>query len=146
MTNATFNPYHQDDQNEPNKNYSIRDLADEYGITTRTIRFYEDKGLITPTRDGQRRIYVKRDRARLKLILRGKRLGFSLDEIVQLVNLYETPEDEIPQLKVYLETLQQHKVMLLAQKLDLEKTLEELEAAERECIEQLDRQDRNAKS
>ncbi len=137
MTNAPINSH---DQDELSKSYSIRDLANEYGITTRTIRFYEDKGLITPSREGQRRIYVKRDRARLKLILRGKRLGFSLDEIVQLVNLYETPEDEVPQLKVYLETVQQHKETLLAQKSDLDKTLEELEVAESECIEQLNRQ------
>ncbi len=110
--------------------FSIRDLADEFAITTRTIRFYEDKGLIKPTREGQRRIYTKRDRAKLKLILRGKRLGFSLDEIQHLVELYETPDDERPQLEKYLETLSRHKQTLLQQKQDLEKTLAELEKAE----------------
>lgn len=113
--------------------YSIRDLASEFDLTTRTIRFYEDKGLLTPQREGQRRIYFKRDRARLKLILRGKRLGFSLDEIQQLVNAYETPEDEVPQLEQYLATLIEHRETLLRQKEDLEKTLEELALAEREC-------------
>jgi DNA-binding transcriptional MerR regulator len=112
--------------------FSIRDLADEFEITTRTIRFYEDKGLITPERNGQRRIFTKRDRARLKLILRGKRLGFSLDEITQLVSLYETPEDKVPQLEHYLKTLSQHKAMLLEQRSDIEKTLLDLEKAEAE--------------
>ena len=117
-----------------NETFSIRDLADEFDITTRTIRFYEDKGLVLPTRQGQRRIYHKRDRARLKLILRGKRLGFSLDEIVRLVSLYETPNDKLPQLQEYLETLQGHKVTLLQQKDDLEQTLIELKSAENECL------------
>lgn len=112
--------------------FSIRDLADEFQITTRTIRFYEDKGLITPERSGQRRIFSKRDRARLKLILRGKRLGFTLDEITQLVSLYETPEDKVPQLQHYLKTLSQHKAMLLEQRSDIEKTLIDLEKAEAE--------------
>ncbi len=119
--------------------FSIRDLADEFDITTRTIRFYEDKGLMTPTRAGQRRIYSKRDRARLKLILRGKRLGFSLDEIQHLVDLYETPDDERPQLEKYLETLSRHKQTLLQQKQDLEKTLEELTRAEADCRAQIQR-------
>lgn len=113
--------------------FSIRDLADEFDITTRTIRFYEDKGLMSPERDGQRRIYNKRDRARLKLILRGKRLGFSLDEITQLVGLYESPDDTLPQLERYLETLLTHKALLLKQKSDLEHTLLDLEKAEQEC-------------
>ena len=116
--------------NTNNDQFGIRDLADEFGITTRTIRFYEDKGLMKPARDGQRRIYSKRDRARLRLILRGKRLGFSLDEIQHLVELYETPDDERPQLEKYLETLGRHKQTLLQQKRDLEKTLAELEQAE----------------
>jgi DNA-binding transcriptional MerR regulator len=119
--------------------FSIRNLADEFDITTRTIRFYEDKGLMTPTRAGQRRIYSKRDRARLKLILRGKRLGFSLDEIQHLVDLYETPDDERPQLEKYLETLSRHKQTLLQQKQDLEKTLEELTQAEADCRAQIQR-------
>lgn len=119
--------------------FTIRELADEFAITTRTIRFYEDKGLITPIREGQKRIYSKRDRARLKLILRGKRLGFSLDEIVNLVRLYETPEDTLPQLEVYLSTLQHHKTTLLQQKQDLEETLLEIERAENDAKNAIDR-------
>lgn len=117
----------------PAEQFSIRDLANEFDITTRTIRFYEDKGLISPIREGQRRIYDKGDRARLKLIMRGKRLGFSLDEIIQLVSLYETPEDTLPQLEKYLATLQEHKELLLKQRADIDKTLTELESAEAEC-------------
>lgn len=116
------------------EHYSIRDLADEFDITTRTIRFYEDKGLMSPVRDGQRRIYDKRDRARLKLILRGKRLGFSLEEITGLVGLYETPDDALPQLEKYLQTLQDHKALLLEQRSDIEKTLSDIEKAEAECL------------
>jgi len=119
--------------------YSIRDLADEFDITTRTIRFYEDKGLISPERHGQKRIYHKRDRTRLTLILRGKRLGFSLEEIQHLVNLYETPQDQVPQLEEYLETLRSHKSTLAQRKQDLEKTLDELTQAESDCAEQLQR-------
>jgi len=113
--------------------FTIRDLAGEFDVTTRAIRFYEDKGLLAPERDGQRRIYHKRDRARLVLILRGKRLGFSLEEIQNLVTAYETPDDEIPQLEQYLNTLTAHRETLLQQKADLEKTLEELAQAEFDC-------------
>jgi len=117
----------------PSKHISIRDLADEFAITTRTIRFYEDKGLISPERQGQRRVYTKRDRARLKLVLRGKRLGFSLEEIRLLVELYATPDDKIPQLERYLATLQAHQTTLLARRQDLDDTLTELARAEQDC-------------
>lgn len=117
--------------------YTIRDLADEFDITTRTIRFYEDKGLMQPAREGQRRIYSKGDRARLKLILRGKRLGFTLDEITQLVSLYETPEDTVPQLEQYLETLRNHRALLEKQRADIERTLNDLTKAEDECRQAL---------
>ncbi len=133
---CVFSSEDPDDMNKATpdlQTFTIRDLAGEFDVTTRTIRFYEDRGLLTPERDGQRRIYHKRDRARLVLILRGKRLGFSLDEIQQLVTAYETPEDEIPQLEQYLKTLTEHRETLLQQKEDLEKTLQELEQAERDC-------------
>ncbi|MCH8532008.1 MAG: MerR family DNA-binding transcriptional regulator [Saccharospirillum sp.] len=113
--------------------FTIRDLATEFDLTTRTIRFYEDRGLLTPERSGQKRIYHKGDRARLKLILRGKRLGFTLDEIQQLVTAYESPDDEIPQLEQYLKTLVAHRKTLLQQKADLERTLLDLEKAEADC-------------
>lgn len=83
-----------------NKKYSISDLADELDISTRAIRFYEEKGLILPKRTrGNHRVYRKRDRARLKLILRGKRLGYSLDEIAEMIGMAEFDMDEIEQLK-----------------------------------------------
>ncbi|WP_320824185.1 MerR family DNA-binding transcriptional regulator [Reinekea sp.] len=116
------------------EHFSIRDLADAFAITTRTIRFYEAKGLISPERQGQRRIYTKRDRARLKLVLRGKRLGFSLEEIRLLVGLYATPDDKIPQLERYLATLQAHQATLRAQRQDLDETLTELARAEQDCL------------
>lgn len=119
------------------EHYTIRDLADEFSITTRTIRFYEDKGLMQPAREGQRRIYGKGDRARLKLILRGKRLGFTLDEITQLVSLYETPEDTVPQLEQYLDTLRSHRALLEKQRADIERTLTDLTRAEDECRQAL---------
>ena len=87
------------DQSKDNK-YSISDLADELDISTRAIRFYEEKGLILPKRTrGNHRVYRKRDRARLKLILRGKRLGYSLDEIAEMIGMAEFDMDEIDQLK-----------------------------------------------
>lgn len=119
--------------------FTIRDLADEFAITTRTIRFYEDKKLLSPTREGQKRLFSKRDRATLKLILRGKRLGFSLDEITQLVSLYETPEDEAKQLTQYLKTLHHHKAGLKAQLQDIQQTLKELDNAEQDAANALRR-------
>ena len=82
--------------------YSIGDLSREFGVTTRTIRFYEDQGLLSPNRNGQNRIYQARDRVRLKLILRGKRLGFSLKEINKLIELYDAPDGEADQLRSFI--------------------------------------------
>ena len=117
--------------------YSIRELADEFSVTTRTIRFYESKGLIAPKRQGQKRIYSRDDRAQLKFILRTKRLGLSLDDIVQLIDLYDLPKNSASDLQHYLELLLKHKFNLLLQKSDLEQTLEELAEAEAECREAL---------
>ena len=80
----------------------IAELAKEFGVTTRTVRFYEDKGLISPTREGQRRIYSPRDRVRLRLIMRGKRLGLTLDEIAELIDLYDADPSEVTQLKQFI--------------------------------------------
>ena len=82
--------------------FSISDLAQEFDVTPRAIRFYEDQGLLAPRRDGQRRIYTPRDRTRLKLMLRGKRLGLSLSEIRELIDMYEPGRDERPQLERFL--------------------------------------------
>ena len=93
-------------------NYSIADLAREFAVTTRTIRFYEDEGLITPARKGQRRVFSPRDRVRLKLILRGKRLGFSLGEIREIIDLYDAAPGEAGQLRHFLGKIKERRATL----------------------------------
>lgn len=121
--------------------YSIGDLSREFDITPRAIRFYEDHGLLAPRRDGQRRIYSGRDRTRLKLTLRGKRLGLSLAEIKALVDMYESPRDSLPQLRQYLAVLGAHRRQIEAQLVDLQATLEEVAAHEQEARRLLDAQE-----
>jgi DNA-binding transcriptional MerR regulator len=117
--------------------YSISDLAQEFDVTPRAIRFYEDQGLLSPRRDGQRRIYAARDRTRLKLTLRGKRLGLTLSEIKELIDMYEPGRDQRPQLKRFLAVLEAHKAGLLQQRADLEAQLSELQAFEKKVRKQL---------
>ena len=117
--------------------FSISDLAREFDVTPRAIRFYEDQGQLAPRRDGQRRIYTPRDRTRLKLTLRGKRLGLSLSEIRELIDMYEPGRDERPQLERFLAVLETHKASLLRQRADLEAQLSELQAFERRVRKQL---------
>lgn len=121
--------------------YSISDLAQEFGVTTRTIRFYEDKGLLSPRRDGLKRIYDQRERVRLRLVLRGKRLGFSLDEIAGIIDMYDTEPGEAGQLEYMLRRLVEQRQILLQQKQDLEQTLSELDQIEAQCRKQLKRMD-----
>ena len=106
--------------------FSISELAREFDVTPRAIRFYEDQGLLAPKRDGQRRIYSPRDRTRLKLTLRGKRLGLSLSEIRDLIDMYEPGRDERPQLERFLAVLEAHKAGLLQQREDIEAQLSEI--------------------
>lgn len=113
--------------------YSIGELSREFGITTRTIRFYESKGLLSPLRSGQRRLYRRRDRTRLKLILRGKRLGFTLDEIKETFDLYDQAHGEAKQLRYYLSVLERKRTQLLRHRQDLEDALAELEESYRHC-------------
>ena len=113
--------------------YSIGELSREFGVTTRTIRFYEDQGLLSPTRDGQNRIYEVGDRVRLKLVLRGKRLGFSLKEIKKLIELYDAPEGEGGQLRSFIEKIRARRSELLGQKDDIEHVLDELDVLELRC-------------
>ena len=117
--------------------FSISDLAREFDVTPRAIRFYEDQGLLAPRRDGQRRIYTPRDRTRLKLTLRGKRLGLSLSEIRELIDMYEPGRDERPQLERFLAVLEAHKASLLQQRADLEAQLTELQAFEKKVKKRL---------
>ena len=119
--------------------YSIGELAREFDVTPRAIRFYEDHGLLAPRRHGQRRIYSPRDRTRLKLTLRGKRLGLSLSEIRELIDMYEPGRDERPQLERFLAVLDAHKAGLLQQRADLEAQLSELQAFEKKVKKQLRR-------
>ncbi len=113
--------------------YGIAELAREFDVTTRTIRFYEDKGLLAPLREGQRRVYAPRDRVRLRLIMRGKRLGFSLQEIRQLIDLYDVDPSEVTQLKYFLDKIHEHKETLVGQQKDIAETLAEMERIEAQC-------------
>jgi DNA-binding transcriptional MerR regulator len=96
----------------PNRTYSIAELAEEFDVTARAIRFYEDVGLLEPARAGARRVYSQRDRTRLKLTLRGKRLGLALSEIKQLVDMYDSPADNAAQLNAFLRVLGDHRSQL----------------------------------
>ena len=117
--------------------FGISELADEFGVTTRTVRFYEDKGLISPSRDGQRRIYSSRDRVRLRLIMRGKRLGFTLSEIAEILALYDGPRGEAKQLGFLLEKIAERRAELLAKRQDIEASLRDLDGVARNCRKQL---------
>ena len=119
--------------------FSIGELASEFDVTPRAIRFYEDHGLLAPKRAGQRRIYSPRDRTRLKLTLRGKRLGLTLSEIRELIDMYEPGRDQRPQLARFLAVLEAHKANLLQQRTDIEAQLSELQAFEKRIRKQLKR-------
>ncbi|RKP58747.1 MerR family transcriptional regulator [Pararobbsia silviterrae] len=121
--------------------YTIAELAKEFDITPRAIRFYEDQGLLAPQREGasgQIRVYSGHDRTRLRLTLRGKRLGFTLTEIKRLLDLYESPTDTVPQLKAFLATIADHRQVLERQLEDLTATLEDLAQYEAQCKALLD--------
>lgn len=113
--------------------FTIGELAREFDLTTRAIRFYEDCGLITPQRSGRNRVYTLRDRTRLKLTLRGKRLGLTLAEVKELIDMYESPRDTQPQLKKFLVVLATHREQLEQQMADLHATLDEVRAQEKEA-------------
>ncbi len=121
----------------PPDSYRISDLAREFGITTRTIRFYEDQGLLKPQREGRRRVYGRRDRTRLKLTLRGKRLGLALSEIKEILDLFDSPKGEEAQLRYFLDVLNRHRNALEQQRADIEAILSELDAARSECLRRL---------
>ena len=116
--------------------HSISDLAKEFDLTTRAIRFYEDMGLLQPKREGpggRNRVYTARDRTRLKLTLRAKRLGLSLIEAKDLIDMYDSPRDTVPQLKKFLVILAEHRAELDAQMTDLKTTLDEVRTHEKEA-------------
>jgi DNA-binding transcriptional MerR regulator len=117
---------------ESTENYSIGDLAREFDVTPRAIRFYEDEGLLAPRRAGSRRIYSKRDQVRLKLILRGKRLGFSLAEVREMLELYDSAPDERPQLERFVASLSARRAQLEHQREEIDEVLGEIRAFERQ--------------
>ena len=123
--------------------FTITELAREFGVTPRAIRFYEDSGLLAPARTGARqRVYSLRDRTRLKLTLRGRRLGLTLSEIRELVDMYETPSDTDAQLALFLNVLGQHRSTLEQKLGDLQETLAEIDAHEQRARDLLTRRSR----
>ncbi|MDX1400406.1 MAG: MerR family DNA-binding transcriptional regulator [Kiloniellales bacterium] len=117
--------------------YSIGELAKEFGITTRTIRFYEDEGLLSPRRQGQQRVFSPRERTRLKLILRGKRLGFPLSEIAEIVDLYDQALGERGQLETLIQRIESRQHELHAKRTDIDASLADLEDVKRRCRQRL---------
>ncbi len=119
--------------------WTIGELAQDFDTTLRTIRFYEDKGLLAPERQGQARVFHARDRVRLQLILRGKRLGFSLDEIAQIINMYDETPGEAGQLHYLIEDIHQRRAALLRKRQDLDESMAELDELEAKCRQDLSR-------
>ena len=119
--------------------YTISQLAKQFDVTTRAIRFYEDKGLLSPSRNGRNRVYSNRDRTRLKLVLRGKRLGFTLDETREIIDLYDgQATGERRQLERMCEKIQESRKLLTQQLKDIELSLNEMDRIEANCIRQLE--------
>ena len=125
------------------RTWSISELAQEFNITPRTLRFYEDHGIINPRREGQKRIYTQKDKTRLKLALRGKRLGFQLAHISSLIDMSDRPGSAARQLKQYIAMLNRHKEQLESQKRDLEAILQEIHNQEEHCIGLLKKHEQN---
>lgn len=124
---------------QPGPTFAISDLAREFDITPRTIRFWEDQGILAPQREGNKRIFTRRDRARLKMALRGKRLGLSLAEIKDLIGMYASTEDETPQLLECLRIMERRRAGLQQQREDIEAMLGEITQFETLCRDELTR-------
>ena len=121
------------------RTWSITELAEEQQVTLRTIRYYEDVGLLSPERRGTARVFHNRDRIRLGLILRGKRLGFSLEQIATIVNMYDEQPGEAGQLRYFLDQIAGRRTELEQRRRDIEETLAELDSVERRCRDHLER-------
>ena len=121
--------------------FTISDLAREFAITPRTIRFWEDQGILAPEREGSKRVFTRRDRARLKMALRGKRLGLSLAEIKDLIGMYASTEDETPQLLECLRVMAKRREALEQQREDIEAMLAEISLFEQQCQQELVRRE-----
>ena len=127
------------DADERDRTWSIAQVADEFGVTHRTVRHYEDLGLISPERRGTTRVYHRRDRTRLGLILRGKRLGFPLEEIRTIIDLYDVPRGRRSQLEYVLGQIVDRRADLEQRRRDIDAALSELSEFERRCRSDLDR-------
>ena len=119
------------------REYSISQLSKEFEVTTRTIRHYEERGLVAPARRGQTRVYSPADRTRLKLILRGKRLGLSLEDSREIIDMYEPGKSNIDQLKKLITAIQVQRLQLTQQLDDIGSLLKDLNQAEADCIDAL---------
>lgn len=119
--------------------WTIARMADDYGVTHRALRHYEHLGLLAPEREGQRRIYHRRERTRLALILRGRRLGFSLDEIATILDMYDDQPGEVGQLRYLLTQIGDRRVDLERRRRDIEDSLRELDELEQRCAEDVSR-------
>jgi DNA-binding transcriptional MerR regulator len=129
--------------------YSISDLAKEFDLTTRAMRFYEDMGLLSPERSGpagRNRVYTARDRTRLKLTLRAKRLGLSLTEAKDIIDMYDSPRDTVPQLKKFLMILSEHRAELEGQMAELVANLDEVKVHEKEAKALLAKSEANSQA
>lgn len=118
--------------------YSISDLARELDITTRAIRFYEEQGMLAPERRGQERVYSPKDKVTLKLILRGKRIGFSLAECKELIELYDPESGNLKQLETFMNKIAERRAQLEQQLLDIQQMQLELDTAEERCLAALE--------
>lgn len=134
----------QDSAAGTERTWSIAELAEELGVTHRTIRFYEDRGLLTPARRGTQRVFGPRDRVRLALVLRGKRLGFTLAEIQHILDMYDSTPGEAGQLRYLLEQVALRRAQLEQRRRDLDAALAELDELEHRCREDLLRLGRRA--
>jgi DNA-binding transcriptional MerR regulator len=123
----------------PAETWTIAQIAADFDVTHRTLRFYEDQGLITPLRQGTQRIFRPRDRVRVELVLRGKRLGFSLDEIRRIIDMYDAEPGEVGQLHYLLEQVDRRRLELQQRQRDIEQTLAELDDVQRRCLADLRR-------
>ncbi|QFU74711.1 MerR family DNA-binding transcriptional regulator [Halioglobus maricola] len=117
--------------------YTISELAKEFGVTPRTIRFYEEKGLVTPAREGQKRLYSPADRVRIKLILRGKRIGMTLDESVEVIDMYDPGHNNTEQLQSLITTVRDRRARFEQQKRDIDDILSSLNEVESLCEQAL---------
>ena len=117
----------------PKHPHTISDLAKEFGVTTRTIRFYEEKGLVSPLRDGQKRLFSNADRVRIKLILRGKRIGMTLQECVEFIDMYDPEHNNAEQLHSLINSVKSRREHLLQQKKDIDDVLAGLDEVQSLC-------------